>query len=359
MMRTAAASAPWRLRLRDHCHRKVLGAGFQIAPGLALTCEHVIAKQQAGCVWADYGDPVVPSTPTHRSTLAGPGAASADVAVLHLGEPAHDIPSAPIGPAEPPPPGTALLAFGFPSMPPQLDRATAGDQPADPGFWAQVVVDGFGMQAGQVQLTSAAPHGMPVRQRFSGGPVVDPESGLVVGMVAQVWEAQRTAFMITVAALAGACPQLRDILLPRVSADPGFSRGMSALESGNYPAALDCFRAVCARRPEDPAIWYYLVLAAGGGKRPRAHSTGYARELGHLLAEAAALRPREPHVLALWALLKEDHHRARGISEGTPTLAELRQAIPDVSAEHAAEICRHMPAPEATVWQELNRRRTR
>lgn len=351
-----SVTAPWRLRLRDDCRRRVLGAGFVIAPGLALTCAHVIGGCQADCIRAEFGDPDVKGTLVRPRRIAGHRAAEADVAVLELDKLSRPVPAAPIGPAEPPAPGTPLLAFGFPSLPPRRGT-TSGNETDSPGFWAQVVVDGFGMQAAQIQLTSAASHGIPVRHLFSGGPVIDPRSGLVVGMVARIWEAERIAFMIPVRALAAACPDLQEILLPRVSSDPDFRRGMSALSSGNYPAAMDSFRTVCARRPEDPDAWYYLALTAGRGKRPRAHASMYVKEIGQLMEEAAALLPREPHVLALWALLKEDHNRARGISEGTPSIAELRKAVVRVSAEHAEEICRHYPAPEATIWQELNRRR--
>lgn len=353
-------AAPWRLRLRDSGQRQVLGAGFLITGRLALTCAHVIEGRQPSEIWADLGGSAARSARARPCAAAGPKAAAADVAVLQLDPSADDVPSAPLGAAAPPPPGTSLLAFGFPALPASSGRRSSSDYEADsPGFWAQVVVDGFSMQAGQVQLTSQAAHGMPVRHRFSGGPVVDPETGLVVGMIAQTWEAQRLAFMIPVRTLAEACPGLQTILLPRASADPKFVHAIAALNSGNYPAALECFSALCDQHPDDPDTWYYLALAAGGGKRPRAHSTSYVREIGQLLQEGAALSPREPHVLALWALLKEDHHRARGISEGTPPLAELRRAVADVSAEHAAEICRHFPAPEAVIWRELSQRRSR
>ncbi len=352
------AEAPWGLRLRDGTTGTVLGTGFVIAPRLALTCWHVVDKSRDGHIRADFAGPWEWTTAT-RVADGNSAMVAADVAILHLDEPAGDIPVAPMGPAEPPPIGTVLAVFGFPSVPVAATvPAAMKERLANSGMWAQVMVDGLDMRAERIQLTSRAAHGMPVRHGFSGGPVVDPQAGLVVGMLAVGWEPQRMAVMITVRALAACSPVLREILRSGVLSDPEFTRGRQALKARNYPAALTDFRAVCARRPEHPDTWFYVALAALRGQRPRTHFTPYIEEVGRLLEHAASLSSSRSHVLALWAVLKEDHHRVLGLDEGVPGAEQLRRAAASVTAEHAAEICDHVPAPEAPTWRELQRRRT-
>lgn len=350
------AEAPWGLRLRDGTTGTVLGTGFLIAPRLALTCWHVVEKSRDG-IRADFAGPEERTTAA-RPSDSNAAMVTADVAILNLDEPGGNIPVAPMGPAEPPAIGTVLAAFGFPSAPAAASVPTAmRDRLANPGMWAQVMVDGFDMRAERLQLTSRAAHGMPVRPGFSGGPVVDPNAGLVVGMLVAGWEPHRMALMIPVRALAACSPVLREILRSGVLSDREFTRGLNALNSRNYPAALTDFRAVCARRPEHPDTWFYVALAALRGQRPRTHFTPYIEEIGQLLEHAASLSPSQPHVLALWAILKEDHHRVLGLDEGVPGAEKLRRAATSITAEHAAEICDHVPAPETPTWRELQRRR--
>jgi hypothetical protein len=352
------AEAPWGLRLHDGNTGRVLGAGFLVAPQLALTCWHVVGNLQDGSVRVDFAGRQEKSGKA-RPDNAIPAMIAADVMILNLDEPADDIPVAPMGPAEPPPVGTLLAVFGFPGMPvPPHVPAGIRERLAHPGVWAQMVVDGLDMRAERVQLTSRDAHGMPVRHGFSGGPVVDQE-GFVAGMLAAGSEPHRMALMIPVRALAACSPVLRAILLPDVSSDPQLARGVKALNSRDYATALADFRAVCARRPEHPDSWFYVALAALGGKRPRAHYAPYIEEIGRLLEQASSLSPRQPHVLALWAVIKEDYRRALGFDEGIPTIATLSAAAASVNVQHAAEICSHVPAPEAPTWRQLRQRRIR
>ncbi len=337
--------APWRLLVRSDAGR-VLGAGLLISRGQALTCDHVVQKSRPGSCWVQFGGTAAGKSRAHPTDL--PAAARADVAVLSLQEPARGIAPALPGPAEPPPVGTLLSAFGFPE--------TGSDSADAAGIWVPVLVDGYDMAAAQIQLTSRSPHGLPVKVGFSGGPVIDPQSTQVVGMIASAWAAQRIAMMIPIRTIAACSPELRAILLPRILADQEFGRGIAALAARNYASALADFRLVCSRHPENPDAWYYVALSALKGQRPRAHTTAYIDEISRLLENAAALAPDEPHVLALRGLLQEDHYRARGISGGAPSQQELRTACSSVSSEHAAEMCRNIPAPETITWQELDRR---
>lgn len=356
------AEAPWALRIRDCNSHAVRGTGFLIAQGLAMTCWHVIQKKEGRRITACDRVEVDFAGPHERRTEARPVGTSpetiaADVAILELNEPGC-APTAPIGPIEPPLAGTPLAVFGFPAIPvPTSVPAVLRKNLLDPGIWAQVVVDGFDLRSEQLQLTSHNAHGAQIRRGFSGGPVVDPQTGLIAGMLTDASEAHRFSLMSPVRTLARCSPMLRKLLLSGMLSDPAFARGMKALTSRDYSGALADLRAVCARWPEDPDAWYYVALAALRGQRPRAHSTPYIDEIGRLLEQAASLPPRQPHVLALWALLKEDHHHAFGLDEGVPPAEKLRSATGSVNIEHALEICDHVPAPETPTWRELNRRR--
>jgi hypothetical protein len=99
------------------------------------------------------------------------------------------------------------------------------------------------------------------------------------------------------------------------------------------------------------------VLAALHGRRPRAHARGFIEEISELLEQAARIPPPMPHVLALWALIKEDYYHARGLGDGTPTLEQLRRGCSAITPAHAAELCLHVPAMETRTWKELDYRR--
>lgn len=348
----AATTAPWRIRLSDPDSGWVLGAGFLVAPWLALTCWHVVEKQRrrrAG---------VTLTGSSGWSGTVGPdelkeAAAGTDVALLELPAPIADAATAPMGPADLPSPGDVLTAFGFPEMgnTPAAQRASRQD---NPGIWTRVEVEGLDLDTHRVWLTSHASHTVPLQEGFSGGPVVDPDTTLVVGMTTSAWVKQSAAVMVPVAALAGCHPDLRRILRPARITDPDFTRAGEALGARNYAAALAGFRVVCARRPEYADAWYYVALAALEGRRPRAHTTTYTEEVDRLLEHASSLPSTGPHVLALRALIREDHHQSRGITSA-PTAADLCPPASSVPLHHAAEICRHVPAPETFIWQELHR----
>ncbi len=352
---TSATRAPWRIRLSDPDSGWVLGAGFLVAPRLALTCWHVVEKQRrrrAGVTLigsSGWSGTVGPD----ELEEASPGA---DVALLELPAPIADAETAPMGPAEPPAPGDVLTAFGFPEIG-NTQAAQRTSREDNPGIWTRVEVEGLDLATNRVWLTSHTSHTVPLQQGFSGGPVVDPGTTLVVGMTISAWVKQSAALMVPVAALAGCHPELRRILQPIKLADPDFARASKALAAQNYSAALSDFRAVCARRPEFADAWYYVALAALKGQRPRTHTTTYIEEVDRLLEHASSLPSAQPHVQALRALIREDHHQSRGITSA-PTAADLCPPATSVPLQHAAEICRHVPAPETFIWQELHRWRT-
>jgi hypothetical protein len=196
----ATARAPWQVRLSDPETGRVLGAGFRVGPRLALTCWHVVAERWERGTEVALTGPAGWSGIIRASDLeeAAPGT---DVALLRLPASVPDAAVAPIGPAQPPAPGQVLAAFGF------------RDQD-DPGTWARVVVEKLDPGAHRVWLAGHALPSGPMGQTYSGGPVADPGTRLIVGMASLAWAQQPAALMIPVAALAAARTELRPVLLP-------------------------------------------------------------------------------------------------------------------------------------------------
>ena len=292
-------AAPWRLAICDDA-RWILGTGFLITPRFALTCAHVLPENH-GDLWVQCGGTGTSPTRAHPSSLAE--TRPADVALLELDEPLEGITPAAPGPVEPPSAGTLLEAFGLPRKGRVREAASNGHQPdaggapktpgagVETGIWVPVRVDGEDLTGQRIQLSSRSPHAMPFQHGFSGGPVIEPQSDLVVGMLSHTQPAQPLSLMIPVRTLVDCSPVLRAILLPPTPADREFNEGLAALRSGNYPAALTAFRAVCARHPENADVWYYVALSALRGQRPRAHAPGYITDISGLVEQAASLSP--------------------------------------------------------------------
>ncbi|GAA0250834.1 hypothetical protein GCM10010492_58850 [Saccharothrix mutabilis subsp. mutabilis] len=162
--------------IRVRAARGVVGAGFLVAPSLAVTCAHVIADGPDEPVVVDF--PLLDRAPvTARVEAWRPVAEDGrgDVAVLRLRAPDGAVP-VPLAPAENVW-GHRVRVCGFPAG---FDdgRWVAGVLRGRQGTgWVQVEVDG------------------PVRAGFSGAPVWDEDSGGVVGMlVARAGD--HTAFLV-------------------------------------------------------------------------------------------------------------------------------------------------------------------
>jgi WD40 repeat protein len=201
---TAAELAQGAVRVLSAAGRPA-GTGFLVAERLLVTCAHVVA----GGAGEAPADPVpVEFTGLAagvRRGLADPGlwrgSRAGDIAFLRLSEP-------PPSGAHPLPLGRARAArshhvktFGFPANAPDgghYGYATAGD----------IIADRYGREL--LQLIGCT----EVTEGFSGGPVLDERTGLVVGMVDSVAAPDRlgrggaTAYVTPAERLFEACPEL-------------------------------------------------------------------------------------------------------------------------------------------------------
>nr|WP_229870856.1 trypsin-like peptidase domain-containing protein [Streptomyces phaeofaciens] len=156
---------------------RVVGAGFLAGDGVVVTCAHVVRAADGGPGGrVEVRFPHLPQAPVAAGTVLTAGAWRApeaeDVAAVRL----ESVPL----PARPAPLGSAagcrghrVFSFGFPAQAPERGHfgyGAAGDL---------LPADGAGTM---LQLTQAN----DLTTGFSGGPVVDEVTGLVVGMVTAI-----------------------------------------------------------------------------------------------------------------------------------------------------------------------------
>ncbi|GAA1032174.1 hypothetical protein GCM10009557_29820 [Virgisporangium ochraceum] len=158
----------------------VVGAGFLITPDLVATCAHVVVAADAApgghvqvrMLRPGHDDGLLPA----RASVEVDGwrdSSAEDVALLRLERPVTDVPTATLGAAAACR-GRSVAAFGFPAQGQpngQHARATGGD------------LVPTGTAAGTLlQLHDAN----DLTVGFSGGPVFDEASGVVVGMLTEI-----------------------------------------------------------------------------------------------------------------------------------------------------------------------------
>ncbi|MFF9895922.1 trypsin-like peptidase domain-containing protein [Streptomyces longispororuber] len=195
----------------------VHGAGILVAPGLVLSCAHVVA----GALGARPGpappaDPVLldaagfPDAPRGTATVVaggwfpGPldGAPGGDLAVLATDwRPPDAVRPAPLGRCDAPP-GREVRMYGYPGRAPD-------------GLWATARLAGSGgPHPHWVQLDGTGATAAWIAPGFSGAGVWDPAARRVVGMVTAAFNDRQTraAWMLPLQEAARAWPDLAPAL---------------------------------------------------------------------------------------------------------------------------------------------------
>ncbi|MFI5528389.1 trypsin-like peptidase domain-containing protein [Kitasatospora sp. NPDC051853] len=303
----------WLARIDTGGPEPTVGAGVLVTDRHVLTCAHVVHGHAAVTVRLAHrpDHPALPATvlrrgpwPSGRHGRDGTG----DVAVLELAEPVPDrvarpAPFAPLHHWDRPPyPG--LTAHGFPFG-------------HDAGRSSEIRPTRAGLLIGGelVQLEHDG-QGMPLSPGFSGGPVVDSDTGELVGIVTAAQDtlgrhlppgpdgrtppALRIGQMLPAGALARYVPELAD-LIPGAALPPEQVRELRGLVAGVSASAatgpgpldpLELYRTATAAQglldpPTRPGTlwetcWYLLSEVTGPltGRHP-------VREFAALLAESA------------------------------------------------------------------------
>ena len=234
---------------------RTAGTGFLLGDQLVVTCAHVVAgpggATAPGTVIVEFSGAVARAAAVDAVLWQAPG--RGDVAFARLAEPAP--PSArplPLGRA-----GGArnrrVKAFGFPA-----------NAPASGHYGYAIAGDLIGSGAGQLlQLAECS----EVTEGFSGGPVVDEGTGLVIGMVSSVAMPDRlgrggqTAYATPAEVIRAGCPELAvSASCPYIGLRP-FASADAPLFHGRERAV----RAVLASLRAEPAF-LALLGPSGSGK---------------------------------------------------------------------------------------------
>ncbi|WP_052866874.1 nSTAND1 domain-containing NTPase [Streptomyces niger] len=204
---------------------EIVGAGFLIAPDLAVTCAHVVSD----ALRTPHREPLPEDARVRVDLpLSGGGSAEADVE--------HWLPYGDDGTGD-----VAVLRLRAPidgARPLRMAEATsvwehaarvAGFPATSPGGVWHMGRLRAGTAEGWVQFSQGDAHGTPIERGFSGAPVWDEELGAVVGMVVRSQlSGPRQSFLIPTGALLAAFPALAPVLRP---ASP--FRGLAAFQEAD------------------------------------------------------------------------------------------------------------------------------
>ncbi|BCY08068.1 serine protease [Actinoplanes sp. L3-i22] len=319
--------ASWRLVVEN------AGCGFAVTPTQGLTCAHVVGTEPT-CVVRSLGERKV-----RVSSAYDPGdpGTRADIAVIDIT--GHTGALAPMGPPSAPRIGSTVRLLGLPLR--------AGD---DFGRWARARVAGADPTGRWVQMDPLDAHTSPIDPGFSGGAVVEEETGRVIGMVVASLPGT-AAWLIPLSTVIDHEPWVAAVTGDPLRTDPDFLRFLDQLRAGRYAEALDTLRGVEVRHGTASDTYYYWALTMLGGRRPAQHSAVVVEAVERVLNAALRRDPRSPHAKALLALLFEDYYVRGHVPGPRPDLTGVGQ----VDTAHADEIRRHVPAQECRVWQLLHR----
>ncbi|MGC5561835.1 S1 family peptidase [Streptomyces sp. FR-108] len=364
-------TAPWSLRIRRTEDRggDAVGAGFLVLPDIALTCAHVVDDGSGATeMLVDFPSGTAAGTRATPRVVVPGGQEdhNRDLIVLRLERAFPSVPVAVLADGEPPLTGTELSAFGFPGGF-EAPRGTPQPEVNSPGVWTQVTVQGTDFQGRLLQSRLKGVHGIPVVEGFSGGPVVDDRTGTVVAMTVMALKGVSYSLLArTIVDLLP--PDITARITARPSPPPALRRVVVALNrraadgrrSPDFVTARSGMAELLSLASGHPDVAYYAALTALGGCRPREPALAYAvTRIDERFRSAYHAGTAPPHLLALWAVVKEDGTIGRGMGDHAPFAAELRAAVARTARAHADEICDLVPAPEAPTWYELNLRRRR
>ncbi|MFI9066386.1 trypsin-like peptidase domain-containing protein [Streptomyces sp. NPDC053429] len=241
---------------------QVAGAGFLVAEGVLMTCSHVVRAAGAG-----PGDrlrlafPHVEGAPEAEGLVVAdawrsPG--DEDVAVIRLlstdGDVTADITPAALGSAADSP-GHRVYSFGFPSQAPvggHFGYATAGR-----------LLPATEERGVHLQLTEAN----DLATGFSGGPVVDEVTGLVIGMLTEITAPDEHARGQGIAYVTPA-QVLREVWPDLAEQDISPYRGLESFTAEHaewFEGRTDAVRQVLANLAEQRRVTL-LLGPSGSGK---------------------------------------------------------------------------------------------
>jgi tetratricopeptide (TPR) repeat protein len=134
-----------------------------------------------------------------------------------------------------------------------------------------------------------------------------------------------------------------------------FALGLSYLDQRLYDRAVASFKRALGKGLREADLYYYLALAALGGKQPRCLGLSRIKEIESLLEAAVRQDDDSPHFKALWALIKHDYYLANGLRVPPPSIEDLLAATVrrGIDQDEVRMIARHVPVPASQVTRAI------
>jgi len=133
-----------------------------------------------------------------------------------------------------------------------------------------------------------------------------------------------------------------------------FALGLSYLDRRLYELAIASFKRALGKGLREADLYYYLALAAIGGKQPRSIELSRIKEIESLLQASILLDSERPHAKVLWALIKYDYYLANGFRVPPPSIEELLYGLDStLDSAESRVIARHVPFSETPLTRAL------
>ena len=114
------------------------------------------------------------------------------------------------------------------------------------------------------------------------------------------------------------------------------------------------FKRALGKGLREADLYYYLALAAIGGKQPRSLDLSRIKEIESLLQAAVLLDSGKPQSKVLWAIIKYDYYLANGFRVPSPSIEELLVGLDrTLDSAESREIARHVPFSETPLTRAL------
>lgn len=134
-----------------------------------------------------------------------------------------------------------------------------------------------------------------------------------------------------------------------------FVLGLSYLDRHLYELAIASFKRALGKGLHEADLYYYLALAAVGGKQPRSLGLGRIKEVESLLGAAVRQDCEKRHFYALWALVKYDYYLSSGLRVPPPSIEDLVATGESCALNRKEQsiLFEHLPLPPSPLTRVL------
>lgn len=133
------------------------------------------------------------------------------------------------------------------------------------------------------------------------------------------------------------------------------ANGQNALQTCQYPMAVEHFQRSLVLDGGSPLVYYYLALAALHGCRPRLLKLVEIQKIQSHLRTALQMDANCAPARYLWAIIIEDYYVLNRMyfPPNTPQPEDIIRPVRSIPSVHAREMIHHISAPDNQIWQAL------